>query len=433
MTDSEPKATEAAERDLVGQIIGKYEVVRLLGGGGMGRVYEGINKAIGKRVALKFIEKDGATADAIARFQREAQAASAVEEMPISSKSSTPRRGTDDGMPFIVMELLRGEDLGHRIRRLGRLDLGEALHITAQILRGLYRAHEVGIIHRDLKPDNVFLLDRDDGQIFAKIVDFGVSKITRRGEGRSTTITQEGTVLGTPVYMSPEQAQAQSDVDARSDLYSVGAILYECLSGRPPHSGGSYEQVIVNICMKDAEDVRVLNADVPENVARVIAKALSRDRDARYASARELLDDLIAESSGVLSGRSVSSSDVREGRRRRVRSFGPMARHRTRRRSAQCRPSRSSLRGFRGAAHAKSSRGRRSTRRSALARFSSAVARSCSSRGAADRARTSLPRGRCSSRSTTASVRARRPRRSTRRPQRKSSSRLPRRPTRPLP
>jgi eukaryotic-like serine/threonine-protein kinase len=308
VSEQDSKAPESAR--LVGRAVGKYEVVRMIGGGGMGRVYEGLNKSIGKRVALKFIDKEAASPDAFARFQREAQAASAVESAHIVEIFDSGE--TDDGMPFIVMELLRGEDLGHHIRRLGRVELPAALQITAQILRGLHRAHEAGIIHRDLKPDNVFLLDRDDDQIFAKIVDFGVSKITRRGEARSTTITQEGTVLGTPVYMSPEQAQGQSDVDARTDLYSVGAILYEALFGRPPHSGGTYEQVIVNICMKDAEDIRTHNTDVPEGVARVIAKALSRDREMRYQSAHDFLDDLIGESGGVLSGRSVSTSDMRE-------------------------------------------------------------------------------------------------------------------------
>ena len=314
MTQSEPKIAESSGQELIGRVVGKYEIVRLIGGGGMGRVYEGLNKAIGKRVALKFIEKDAATHDAIARFQREAQAASTVESAHIVEIFDSGE--TEEGMPFIVMELLRGEDLGHRIRRLGRLDLPEALTITAQILRGLHRAHEAGIIHRDLKPDNVFLLDRDDDQVFAKIVDFGVSKITRRGgEGRSTTITQEGTVLGTPVYMSPEQAQAQSDVDHRADLYSVGAILYECLCGRPPHSGGTYEQVIVNICMKDADDIRVHNPGVPEGTALVIAKALSRDRDVRYQSAREFLDELISGSEGILTGRSISGSEISGSRK----------------------------------------------------------------------------------------------------------------------
>ncbi len=302
----------ASSTDLVGRVIGKYEIVRLLGVGGMGRVYEGLNTTIGKRVALKFIERDEASTDAVARFQREAQAASSVESAHIVEIFDAGQ--SDEGMPFIVMELLRGEDLGHHIRRLGRLELADAFVIVAQILRGLHRAHEVGIVHRDLKPDNIFLLDRDDDELFAKILDFGISKITRRGEGRSTTITQEGTVLGTPVYMSPEQAQALPDVDGRADLWSVGAILYECLSGRPPHSGGTYEQVIVNICMKDVDDIRLHNPIVPAGVASVIAKALTRERADRFQTARGFLDALVVESGGVLSGRSFSSSDARKAR-----------------------------------------------------------------------------------------------------------------------
>src|SRR4029079_5119957 len=163
---------------------------------------------------------------------------------------------TDDGLPYIVMELLRGEDLGHRIKRCGRLELGEELHITAQILRGLHRAHEAGIIHRDLKPDNIFLVDRDDDADFTKVLDFGISKMARPGDVPLHTLTRQGTVLGTPFYMSPEQAQALADIDGRTDLWSVGAILYECMTGRPPHSGGTYEQVIIAICMKDVEDLR---------------------------------------------------------------------------------------------------------------------------------------------------------------------------------
>ncbi|MFO0611416.1 MAG: serine/threonine-protein kinase [Polyangiaceae bacterium] len=313
--DSGPTSGEVGSpsaRELVGRTIGKYEIVRAIGGGGMGRVYEGINTTIGKRVALKFIEKEAVSGDSFARFQREAQAASAVESAHIVEIFDAGE--TDDGQPFIVMELLRGEDLGHRIRRLGKLELAEALQITAQILRGLHRAHEVGIIHRDLKPDNVFILDRDDDQIFAKIVDFGVSKMSRKGVARSTTITQEGTVLGTPLYMSPEQAQAQSDVDGRSDIYSVGAILYEMLAGKPPHGGATYEQVIVNICMKDAEDVRKFTPGVPEDVWRVMARALTRDRDARIPTASAFLDELIAGSDGILTGRSISTSDARDKR-----------------------------------------------------------------------------------------------------------------------
>src|SRR6185369_14378068 len=290
------------EERLVGTRVGKYDIIRPIGRGGMGMVYEAVNTAISKRVAMKFVDVQLAKSkDAVARFQREAQAASAVESAHIVEIFDSGF--TDDGLPYIVMELLRGEDLGHRIKRCGRLELAEAVHVGAQILRGLHRAHQAGIVHRDLKPDNVFLVDRDDDANFAKILDFGISKVRRAGETPVHTLTRQGTVLGTPFYMSPEQAQAQPDVDGRTDLWSVGAILYECLTGRPPYRGTTYEQVIVNICMNDADDVRVHNPGVPEAVAHVIARALARDRDERFPSARSFLDALKAGAGGLVSSR----------------------------------------------------------------------------------------------------------------------------------
>ncbi|WP_437966678.1 serine/threonine-protein kinase [Sorangium sp. So ce260] len=307
-TDTTAAATQPVEGALVGKRVQKYEIVRTIGRGGMGTVYEAVNTAIGKRVAMKFVDAELAqNKDAVARFHREAQAASAVESAHIVEIFDA---GFADDVPFLVMELLRGEDLGHRIRRCGRLELGEALHVTAQILRGLHRAHEAGIVHRDLKPDNIFLVDRDDDPNFAKILDFGISKVRRTDGVPAHTLTRQGTVLGTPFYMSPEQAQALPDVDGRTDLWAVGAILYECLTGHPPHSGSSYEQVIVNICMKDAQDVRMSNPAVPEPIARVIARALTRDRDARFSSARDFLDALVAGAGGLLGSRRSSSDEL---------------------------------------------------------------------------------------------------------------------------
>jgi serine/threonine-protein kinase len=294
-------APPTTEDLLVGRTIGKYEVLRVIGRGGMGTVYEALNTSIGKRVAMKFVDAELArNKDAVARFQREAQAASAVESAHIVQIFDAG--ATDEGLPFLVMELLRGEDLGHRIKRCGRLDLGEAAHVTAQILRGLHRAHEAGIVHRDLKPDNVFLVDRDDDANFAKILDFGISKMQRRGEIPANTLTRKGTVLGTPFYMSPEQAQALADIDGRADLWSVGAILYECLTGRPPHGGGTYEQVIIAICTRDADDVRLHNPAMPAAVAEVVARALRRGRDERFGSARDFLDALVGAAGGAISG-----------------------------------------------------------------------------------------------------------------------------------
>ena len=297
--DGNADVAESREDALLGRAIGKYTLTRVIGRGGMGIVFEAQNTTIGKRVAVKLVASDLAkNKDAVLRFQREAQAASAVESAHIVDIFDAGT--TDEGVPFIVMELLRGEDLGHRIRRMGRLELADALHLTAQLLRGLSRAHAAGIIHRDLKPDNVFLVDRDDDQAFVKILDFGISKVARTGATPVQTLTKEGTVLGTPFYMAPEQAQGLPEIDGRADLWSVGAILYECLTGRAPHTGASYEQVIVNICSKDADDVRAHNPAVPEAVALVLAKALGRAREDRFDSARDFLEAVAAASGGVV-------------------------------------------------------------------------------------------------------------------------------------
>ena len=301
-------AAEVRDDERVGRTIGKYTLARVVGRGGMGIVYEALNTAIGKRVAIKLVSAELAkNKDAVKRFQREAQAASAVESAHIVDIFDAGVG--DDGVPYIVMELLRGEDLGHRIKRLGRLDLEDALHVTVQILRGLARAHHAGIVHRDLKPDNIFLVDRDDDDSFVKILDFGISKVARHGEAPVQTLTKQGTVLGTPFYMAPEQAQGLPDTDGRADLWSTGAILYECLTGRAPHTGGSYEQVIVNICSKDAADVRTHNPAVPEPVAKVIAKALARDRDDRFAGARDFLESLVIASGGTVTSGPRSSDE----------------------------------------------------------------------------------------------------------------------------
>jgi eukaryotic-like serine/threonine-protein kinase len=293
MTHTEPIRAEA--EDWIGREIGgKYRVVKLVGRGGMGAVYEAENIALGKRVALKFIDVESAkNADGIQRFIREARAASTIESAHIVQVFDVGE--LDDGRPYIVMELLRGENLGARLHRLGRLSVAEALHVGVQVLHGLHRAHDAGIVHRDLKPENVFLVETDDDPMFAKIVDFGISKITRQSKTLEPgTLTQEGVVLGTPFYMAPEQAQALPDLDGRADLWSLGAILYECLAGRRPFTGDTYEQVIIAICTKSAEDLHRLAPDVPPPVVDAIMQALTRDREDRFASAKAFLGALHA-------------------------------------------------------------------------------------------------------------------------------------------
>ncbi|MBN2197405.1 MAG: serine/threonine protein kinase [Polyangiaceae bacterium] len=278
---------------LVGAIVaGKYRVDELIGRGGMGGVYRATNTAIGKRVALKFLYREAAfDRDAVARFQREAEAASAVESAHIVEIFDSGN--TDDGRPFLVMELLRGEDLRHRLAREGRLPPRDAVRIAAQVARALRRAHEAGIVHRDLKPDNVFLCERDDDPMFVKIVDFGISKVFHR-EGNANALTRRGVVLGTAFYMSPEQAQAVPDVDGRTDLFSVGAILYEAITGQPPHTGVTYESVLIDICTKDAPPIRDLSPEVSAPLAQVVHRALARDRARRFQTASELYSALVA-------------------------------------------------------------------------------------------------------------------------------------------
>ena len=288
MSVREP-ASEEVDR-LVGATVGdKYRIERLIGKGGMGAVYAAQNTAIGKRVALKFLSREAAqNAEAARRFQREAQAASLVESehiVQVFDAGTSP-----DGLPFLVMEHLTGEDLGACLEREGQLGVPAALDIASQLLRALVRAHAAGIVHRDLKPDNVFLCSRDDGSRLVKIVDFGISKLDRAT--LSERLTRRGTVLGSAYYMSPEQAQASDSVDQRSDLYGVGAILFEMLAGRPPHVAPTLESVLVAICTQDAPDVRAFRPDVPESVATAIATALAREPAGRFESATEFLTTL---------------------------------------------------------------------------------------------------------------------------------------------
>ncbi|HEY3498266.1 MAG TPA: serine/threonine-protein kinase [Polyangiaceae bacterium] len=288
MKSSEP-ASEDLERLIGSTAGGKYRVERLIGRGGMGAVFQATNVAIGKRVALKFLNREAAQdRDRALRFQREAQAAGMIESEHIVQVFDA---GTsDDGLPFLVMELLQGEDLRARLRREGALAVPDTVTITQQVLRALVRAHAAGIVHRDLKPDNVFLCTRDDGSLLVKLVDFGISKLSRGS--KFERLTRRGTVLGSAYYMSPEQAQASDDVDQRADIFGVGAMSFEMLASRPPHLGRTLEAVLVAICTQDAPDVRDLRPDTPPELAEAVARALSREREARFASASEFLEAL---------------------------------------------------------------------------------------------------------------------------------------------
>jgi eukaryotic-like serine/threonine-protein kinase len=291
---------------------GTYRIDRLIGEGGVGVVYEATQVATGERVAIKLVWAKHATDESVVtRFAREAKAASAVKSEHIARVLDS---GSHEGRPFLVMELLVGEDLGARLRRSHRLSVDETAHVVAQILKGLVGAHAAGIVHRDLKPDNVLLVERDGDRDFVKIVDFGTSKIQPlTGKTKPLSLTRRGVAVGTPLYMSPEQAQARDDVDERSDLYSVGALAFECLTGRPPHVGETDDDVVASICTRDAPSVRSLAPATPEGVAAFVDRALARDRADRFLSARQMLDALAGAVAAPSSGATPAPASPRGG------------------------------------------------------------------------------------------------------------------------
>ena len=307
MSDNDREGADARIGSIAG---GKYKILRLIGKGAMGAVYEAQNVTIGKRVALKFVFVDAQTESSVlARFHREARAISAIESAHIVQVFDTGE--TLEGEPFLVMELLHGESLAARLAREGPLSVPETIRFGIQALRGLRKAHAAGIVHRDLKPENLHLVPGDDDETHVKIVDFGLSKFVHpteprsmRGSGRSEriSITLDGALVGTPLYMSPEQMEARPDVDHRTDIWSMGAILYEMLAGAPPFPETSYPRLVLAICSQDAPDVRRISPSVPAAVATAISRALSRDRDQRFPSAEDFLRAMVEASRDVLPG-----------------------------------------------------------------------------------------------------------------------------------
>jgi serine/threonine-protein kinase len=286
---------------LVGCLLaGKFLVKRCIGRGGMGAVYEAENIAFGKRVAIKIIEPEFAASSEMAeRFRNEARAASRIESEHIVQVFDTgedPDRGL-----YMVMELLLGEDLASRLERETVLAPEIVTAIGVQTARTLAQAHEAGVVHRDLKPANLFLTTRSDGALHVKILDFGISKLQRAelgeaggGGGKPGALTKVGTLLGTPQYMSPEQAQGLA-VDALSDVWSLGAVLYEALAGRPAFADTqTNEQMIIQIVTRKPEPLSTVAPWVPGALAEVVHAALTLDLAARLPSAARFAQDLAA-------------------------------------------------------------------------------------------------------------------------------------------
>ncbi len=262
----------------------KYEIISLIGEGGMGRVFAAKNQRTGKRVALKWISVTSAErAEALARFQREARATGRIDHPNVITIYDVVDDGDDT---YLVMELLEGESLEALLAREGTLAAPVAASILVDAARGVAAAHEAGVVHRDLKPANLFLCTGAAGAR-VKVLDFGVSKL-REDTGASLALTKSGVVIGTPYYMAPEQVRAVKDLDERVDVYALGAVLYEMLAGRPPFRGESYSALMVEIATGAYTPLREVARDVPAELEAIVDWALARDRDARVPSVPEL-------------------------------------------------------------------------------------------------------------------------------------------------
>ncbi|TKC95719.1 serine/threonine-protein kinase [Polyangium fumosum] len=280
---------------MIGETLGqKYKLMSLLGRGGMGAVYEAAHTETGARVAVKVLHHHLAAGEGLRRFRREAQAVSRIQSPHIVRILDT---GTDEpsGALYLVTELLEGEDLQRLIDRIGTLSLRGALGITSQILRGLAAAHAARVVHRDIKPANLFLAREPNGTLTVKILDFGIAKVRAEplGLGQTTDLTATGNLLGSPLYMSPEQVQNSRDVDHRTDLWSLGCVLYAALAGRAPHQHlSSIGQLLVAICVTPARPLVEVAPWVPADVAEVVARALAIPAESRPQSAEVMLSEL---------------------------------------------------------------------------------------------------------------------------------------------
>jgi eukaryotic-like serine/threonine-protein kinase len=271
---------------LLGRTIGSYKIQEQLGRGGMGSVYKAEHQLIGKKVAIKVLLKEFATNELLVqRFFNEARAVNKIGHDNIVDISDYGK--TDDGWIYYVMELLEGRELTKLIKELTQVPLPRAIHIIRQCALALDACHKQGIIHRDLKPDNIFLITHGGREDFVKILDFGVAKLANEETG----YTRQGAVLGTPHYMSPEQAEGRP-VDQRTDVYALGIIMYRLLTGRVPFPGTTFSAVIVKVLTEPARPPRALQPSLPPAMDEVILKSIAKDPGQRYNSSLEFLEAL---------------------------------------------------------------------------------------------------------------------------------------------
>ncbi|MGD2296005.1 MAG: protein kinase, partial [Candidatus Aminicenantes bacterium] len=265
----------------------RYQVIEELGLGGMGRVYKVMDKSVSEKIALKLLNPEIASDEkTIERFRNELKLARQISHRHVCRMYDLSEA---EDSPYITMEYISGEDLKSLIKRAGQVSVGKAVHIAGQICEGLVEAHRLNVIHRDLKPQNIMI----DMEGNAKITDFGIARSTK-----TKGLTDTGVIIGTPEYMSPEQVEGR-EVDARTDIYSLGVILYELVTGRLPFEGDTPLSVAVKHKIEEPKPPQNFNIQIPQDLNSLILKCMAKDRNLRYQTAGELLDDLKKVKEGV--------------------------------------------------------------------------------------------------------------------------------------
>ena len=292
------------ELDVGSDVDGRYRIIELIGEGGMGKVYMAEHVEIGKRVALKVLHPSySRMPDLVERFRREARAASKIGHPNIVDVTDSGT--TADGSVYFVMEYLEGVELGSVIEREGALDVARGLKIAGQICRALAAAHAVGIIHRDLKPENIYLIARGGEADVVKVLDFGIAKTTEAEAARERRLTSPGMAMGTPEYMAPEQA-AGRPADARTDVYALGAIMYEMMTGLPPYEGDNFMEILTKKATQDPPPPLSIRPDLPIPVSDLVMAAMAREPSSRPES-MEALEYQLNKS---LAGRGVAVAQI---------------------------------------------------------------------------------------------------------------------------
>jgi serine/threonine-protein kinase len=278
-------------------VAGKYRVERVLGQGGMGVVLAAQHLQLDTKVALKLLLPEAlGNSEAVARFLREARAAVRIHSEHVARVLDV---GTlEDGAPYIVMEYLEGSDLSALLKTQGPLVVQQAVDFVLQACEAVADAHALGIVHRDLKPANLFCIRRSDGGAWIKVLDFGISKLTAPGEV-SHAMTSTSALMGSPLYMSPEQMLASKGVDIRTDIWALGVILFELLAGRPPFIAETVTELAIRVASQPAPPLGSIRRDVPGGLERVVARCLEKDRAARFANVAELAAALEGFGSGA--------------------------------------------------------------------------------------------------------------------------------------